>query len=294
VTRPTLAVAVAVLAGMVAAPAGQQPVFRGDTQIVPIYATVTDGRGQLVTDLVASDFDVLDNGKRQTLTLFKGDAQPITVAILVDRSPSLFPIAQRATSAVTEFVHRLTPGDRACLGTFSQTVSLDPTLSDDRDALLRHLNDDVPWPAGTAMWDALETARGALALEGGRRVILIVSDAADNCSRVDIDTTRTKLQDDGVLVYAVGVRGRERLDGSELGAIARATGGWNFELTSTADIAATAQRIADELHRQYALGFAPQNLDNKRHRIEVKSTRSGLTVRARRSYLAAKAGGGGL
>ncbi len=271
---------------IVAVRADQQPAFRSGVNTVAVYATVTDARGALVTDLVAADFEVSDNGKRQPLTLFKRDVQPITVAVLLDRSPSLFTNAALARSVVTEFTHRLLPDDRACLGTFSQDVSLDPSLTSDRDALLRHLGDDSAWPAGTAAWDAIEAGRLALKNEGGRRVILVVSDAQDNCSRADVDKVRAALQQDGVLIYAVGVRGRDGLDTSEIGALARGTGGWCFELKAADDVPATAQQIADELHHQYVLGFSAPTLDDKVHRLDVKVHKSGLTVRARRSYVA--------
>ena len=48
----------------------------------------------------------------------------------------------------------------------------------------------------------------------------------------------------------------------------------------------TFARIADELHHQYLLGFAPQKLDGKSHVLEVHVKREGLTVRARKSYVA--------
>ena len=68
--------------------------------------------------------------------------------------------------------------------------------------------------------------------------------------------------------------------------IAVATGGGYFELTSTDDLASTFTRVADELHRQYALGFTPTKLDGKMHTLEVRIAQPGLTARARKSYLA--------
>ncbi|MGH9144813.1 MAG: hypothetical protein ACRD2I_27050, partial [Vicinamibacterales bacterium] len=68
--------------------------------------------------------------------------------------------------------------------------------------------------------------------------------------------------------------------------IAAATGGGYFELTSTDDLAATFTRVAEELHQQYALGFTPLKLDGKMHALNLRITTSGLTVRARKSYLA--------
>jgi VWFA-related protein len=72
--------------------------------------------------------------------------------------------------------------------------------------------------------------------------------------------------------------------------IAAATGGGYFDLTSTNDLAAMFARVADELHHQYALGFAPDKLDGKMHALDVRVTGDGRVVRARRSYLA-RAGG---
>jgi VWFA-related protein len=68
--------------------------------------------------------------------------------------------------------------------------------------------------------------------------------------------------------------------------IAAATGGGYFELTSTDDLVKTFTRVADELHHQYALGFTPTTLDGKMHKLEVRVAETGLTARARRSYLA--------
>jgi hypothetical protein len=44
--------------------------------------------------------------------------------------------------------------------------------------------------------------------------------------------------------------------------------------------------VADELHRQYAMGFSPEKLDGKTHKLEVRVKRPGMTARARRSYVA--------
>jgi VWFA-related protein len=76
-----------------------------------------------------------------------------------------------------------------------------------------------------------------------------------------------------------------------LAKIAGVTGGGYFELTSTNDLAVTFSRVADELHRQYALGFTPDKLDGKMHTIEVHVAGDGLAARARKSYLARAAAG---
>ena len=279
---PRLTLALAFLAS-----AWPEQVFKTGTDMVPIYATVTGAHGELVRDLTAADFVIEDNGARQTITVFERDIQPITIAILLDVSPSLFPAASRAAAAVTEFAMRLLPGDRACVGTFGHAVVLDPSLTGDAAALRARLNAAAPWPAGTALWDAIEAGRAALAAEGGRRVVLVVTDGADNASRVNPDDARAKLQREGVMVYAMAIRGRFGLDTSELGALAKATGGRSIELGSATDVPAAMQSVADELHQQYLIGFSPARLDGRVHRLDVKVKRPDVTVRARKMYVAA-------
>lgn len=282
---PALVLGLALVAQRVPAFQAGQP-FRTGVNTVPIYATVTDSRGTPVSDLSAQDFEVYDEGRRQPITVFNRDVQAMTLAILLDRSPSVFDVSERLHTAVNELVRRLLPADRASLGTFSHVVTLNPSLTRDHDALLRRLGDEAPFPAGTALWDAIEAGRAAIAGEGGRRVVLIFTDAADNSSRSDIDAVRTALEKEGVMTYAVGVRGREGLETRELTAIARATGGWYFELKPADDVAGRMQQIADELHRQYTIGFIPSALDDRMHRIVVRVKRPGFTVRARRAYFA--------
>ena len=58
-------------------------------------------------------------------------------------------------------------------------------------------------------------------------------------------------------------------------------------LKKTSDLAPTFTRVAQELHSQYVLGFAPQQLDNRVHKLTVRVKQTGMTARARKSYLAA-------
>jgi Ca-activated chloride channel family protein len=88
-----------------------------------------------------------------------------------------------------------------------------------------------------------------------------------------------------------GYSGRQtELEGPDDGLpkIAAATGGGYFELKTPATLASTFARVANELHHQYALGFAPEKLDGKMHDITVKTSQADLTVRARKRYLASK------
>jgi VWFA-related protein len=68
--------------------------------------------------------------------------------------------------------------------------------------------------------------------------------------------------------------------------LADVSGGGYFELSRATDLASTFTRVADELHRQYLLGFVTPVTDGALHRLEVRVKRPGVQIKARKSYLA--------
>jgi len=129
--------------------------------------------------------------------------------------------------------------------------------------------------------------------------------------KTDVKDVMYRAQYDEIMVYAIGVPPQEvstqstihvdrsgRLTpstvysskrgkpDSNLKLLASESGGGYFELDPMVSLSSLFARVADELHRQYWIGFAAGQLDRKVHKLEVKVLRPGLTVRARRSYVA--------
>jgi Ca-activated chloride channel family protein len=126
-------------------------------------------------------------------------------------------------------------------------------------------------------------------------VILLFTDGDDTESHnASLGKVIDRARAEEVMIYAVGLESqyfngqrmvRSRPD-SGLRKVADETGGGYFELTKTAELAPTFTRVAQELHSQYVLGFAPMSLDGKVHKLAIKMKKPGMTARARRSYLA--------
>jgi len=68
--------------------------------------------------------------------------------------------------------------------------------------------------------------------------------------------------------------------------LADVSGGGYFELDKPKNLAGTFARIAAELHHQYALAYPMPTRDGKLHHVDVQVKKPGMTVRARRSYVA--------
>lgn len=346
--------------GLAAAAAAQQATFKGAVRTVAVYATVTEAGGRLVADLTRDHFTVEDNGKRQALTVFANDIQPITVVMLLDRSGSMRGQFELVEKAAEQFVNELQPGDKARIGSFSDRIQVDPrTFTSDKAELLAILRGELQEEGPTPLWNAVNVGITALLHEEGRRVVLVFTDGVDapfnpGPTSSTLDGVMRRAEEEDVMVYAIGLagssgpmggfggpgRGRPggrgpggpggigrpggiggpggfgpnnavqggygpfgggRVGGGARGyrrepgkvdpglpKLAAATGGGYFELTSTDDLASTFKRVADELHHQYLLGFAPTLLDGKMHRLEVRTTNPAHAVRARKTYLAAR------
>jgi VWFA-related protein len=290
-----LAVLLAVPLAFPAAPLGaaQQGTFRGGTQTVPIYATVLDATGRLVPDLEREHFEIFDDGKRQDLTVFRSDVQPVSVVVMLDTSGSMTLNLELLKQAAEQFVIRLMPDDRARIGSFSDKIRISRTFTNDRDELIRVLHEDIQFGNPTFLWDAIDESMTALSKETTRRVVLIFTDGEDSGSqRVKFSHLMARGQSEDIMVYAIGLRsvimGRITKPDGDLKKLSLETGGGYFELTRATDLASTFTRVADELHRQYVLGFTPALLDGRLHLLDVRVKVDGMTARARRSYLASK------
>jgi Ca-activated chloride channel homolog len=284
---PVLALLLAI-GGTMAAQQG--PTFRSTSQTVAIYATVTDTDGRLVPDLEEKHFEVYDNGTKQTLTVFKSDVQPITLVVMLDTSGSMTSNMGRLKDAAEQFALRLLPADRARIGSFSDKILISPKFTSNRDELVRAVH-EIQFGNPTFLWDAIDESMTALEGESGRRVVLIFTDGEDDKSRrTNFDKVFERAQSEDFMIYAVGLQGsvlgRTTRPDRRLKGLAAETGGGYFELKEAADLGPTFTRVADELHRQYVLGFAVNKLDGLVHKVDVRTKVPGMTVRARKSYAA--------
>jgi VWFA-related protein len=291
--------------------ASQQPVFRGTSDAVRVFVTVTDKDGRLISTLQQSDFEIRDEGKPQPITLFDNTPQPVRLIVLLDVSGSMEGNLPLLRAAAEQLFTRLGPNDVARVGTFGRDVVISPTFTRDVNELRRALPTTIVPDAPTPLWRAVDEAIGQFGDDGeGRPVILVLSDGKDTgptgfrqpfISQAEvIDRARNE----EVMIYGIGMRSRMARRGPlgpgdlqaalvadlpdpGLALVAEQTGGGYLEIRPTQDLGEAFARVVDELHSQYLIGFAPPKRDGKVHDIEVRVvSQRGLKPRARKNYVA--------
>src|SRR5262245_33972547 len=311
----TLAAAVATSLAV----AAQQPVFRGGSDLVRVFVTVTDKSGRLVTSLKRDDFEVRDEGKAQPITQFDNSPQPVRLIVMLDVSGSMSGNLPLLRDASTQLFARLQPKDVARVGSFGNDVTISPAFTHDarelRDDLPSSIAPDAPTPLWRGVDQALDAFKKADDENGDSRPVILVRSGGKDSGPISFRQRpvsqaevieRARRED--VMIYGVGMRSRGArppmqpgigpgglqamlvadLPDPGLARVAEETGGGYTEIRFGQDLAAAFTEVADELHTQYLLGFAPAKRDGKVHELGVRLNQSGLKSRARKSYLAPK------
>jgi Ca-activated chloride channel homolog len=283
----------------VVAVAGQSPVFRAETHLVVLHATVTDSHHQLVTGLDQRAFTVLENGKRQAITLFRHDDIPVSIGLLIDNSGSMRFLRQKVEAAALAFARVSNPQDEMFVLNFADKARLDVPMTGDRHVLEAGIA-RVDSIGGTAMRDAVEMAEGYLRdhAKWDRRVLVVITDGNDNASVATVDRIRQQAERTETIVDAIGLfteadSGRATAGRHELEELTERTGGAAYFPGTVEQIESVAVDLAREIRNQYTIGYIPLKpaLDGSYRTIRV--TVSGpehYTVRTRAGYRASTAG----
>jgi len=277
----------------------QKQTIKVSTETVAVYVTATDAEKRLVSDLVLEDFEILDNGKPVNINIFENKPVPITVVVMIDTSGSITASLGLVKDGAEQFLLRLLPDDKAQVGEFSDKIKFHPgNFIGDRDRLIYLLKHELDFGYPTRLYDAVNESIERLLPVDGRKVVLVFTDGDDTASKIGVGKVMDRAREKDVMVYAVGLQveyfnGQQRVRSSPdrgLKRLAEDTGGGYFELKKTAELGETFTRVAQELHSQYVLGFSPETLDGKVHKLEVRVKKAGMNARARKTYIAPLAG----
>lgn len=270
-------------------------IFRTETRVVVLHATVTNSRGELVTNLDRNAFTVREDGKPQPLSLFGRDDVPVSLGILIDNSGSMRRKRQHVEAAALAFVRASNPQDEVFVMNFAGEPRLDVPFTSDIGRLERGIA-RVDALGGTALRDAVDAAADYLnehAIQD-RKALLVITDGNDNASVTPVRPVRQKVERREIVMFAIGLLGEDDAAHTararhELEEFTDATGGVAVFPARLEDIQESVLEIAHQIRTQYTIAYAPLNpaLDGSYRRIQVTVTgRERLSVRTRTGYRA--------
>jgi VWFA-related protein len=283
------------------APQGQEPTrFSVSVTGVSMAYSVTDRKGRFVTGLGKEDFEVLENGKPQTIQQFAAESSlPLRVAVLIDTSNSIRERFRFEQEAASQFLNEMLRSDvdRAMVVSFDSAPQMAAGLTEDVDKLGSAIRMLRPG-GGTSLYDAIRFASDKLAAEQPsskyRRIMVIVSDGDDNQSRGTRDQALEAAQMADTFIFAISTNnlaGGDTEGDKVLKYFTGQTGGKSFFPFKVEDLSQSFDVIAEEVRHQYSILYVPEPLllDGAFHRVEIRvKGHKELAVRARNGYFARK------
>jgi Ca-activated chloride channel family protein len=285
---------------------GQQPkaeeggaVFRADTRVVDLSATVVDKSGHLVTNLSREAFTVFENGVPQVINSFKHEDVPVSMGLIIDNSGSMRDKRAKVEAAALALVKDSNREDEVFIVNFNDEAFNDLPHGKDFTSDIREMQEAltrIDSRGGTAMRDAIRMSidHEKEKAHKDKKVLVVVTDGNDNSSLVSLENLVKASQQSGVLIYCVGLLTEEERREAKraeraLNALAEATGGETFFPKDLAEVDRIAHQVAHDIRNQYTIVYSPANqaMDGTFRQIKVTVKAPGNpAVRTRSGYYA--------
>ena len=291
-------VAAVFVAFSTASSSAQAPVFRGSIDLVNMGVTVIDRKGGLVADLKADDFDILEDGRKQTIRYFatgdsSNDSQPeLHLGLLLDVSRSMAEDIAFTRTAAIKFLNTLVDAVDITLVDFDSEVRVARYGQSDFARLVERIRRQK-LADYTAMYDAIGVYLDGAAEQEGRKIVLLYTDGGDTRSSLRLADLMDLLKASDATLYAIGAFGRQsdRAQSEQrmiLQRITEATGGQAYFPQSVKELDKVYGQVLAEIRAQYTMGYVSTNekADGSWRKVEVKVNRKDVKLRSRKGYFA--------
>jgi Ca-activated chloride channel homolog len=268
--------------------AGLATAIRLDVKLVLIPVTVTDPFGQPLSGVPRDAFHLFEDGVEQRLSYFATEDAPVSIGVLFDASGSMQHKLDRSRAAVSQLFKTTMPGDEFFLVEFNDRPNVLCDFTSDTERIQDSLA-SINSKGWTALFDAVYLGVHKMKrARNPRRVLLILSDGADNRSRYSESEIRQLVREADVCIYSIGMLGPGASGRSMkvLRNLAAETGGQLFEVEKPGELPDAIGRMSAALRNQYLLGYSSSNdqRDGKYRKVEVRLAQQSNTPRLRASW----------
>jgi VWFA-related protein len=292
-----------------------------NVNVVQLFFNVKDKRGALIPSLTKNDFQILEDGKPQTIKYFAAESNlPLTLGILIDSSGSQARVLDMEKQVGGEFLSQiLRDKDLAFVIDFDVNVELLQDFTSSVHALKNALNSarintaggsgtgipglgggTVPTqgaPRGTLLYDAVYLAsHDELAQQVGRKAMILLTDGQDEGSQLKIKDAIEAAQKSDSIVYVLLCADRGFYGGfggysgeGDMKKLTQETGGRVIEVGNKYEkLKEGFDQIANELRSQYNIGYTPTNaaLDGTFRKVEIHANDKDYKIQSRAGYYA--------
>ena len=264
---------------------GEGDIIRVNANLVSVPVIVMNREGHYIVDLKRSDFRVFEDGVEQTITHFSNVDNPFSVVLLIDTSGSTVPFLDQIKAVARTFVGQLLPIDKVLPVYFHGEIkSLVGSHANDLQLLGSAIDQMQPGPInmGTRLYDAVDFGMISLKRESGRKAIILLTDGDNTWGKATMKGTLRDAEESDAIIYTVqyGDRPPEKY----LQQLADKTGGRFFKAGDINLIKRSFAGVAEELRRQYRIGYYAKERKGLQRKIVVKVNRKNVAIRARGSY----------
>jgi VWFA-related protein len=298
----------------------QQPLssqtLQVQTSLVNVFATVRDKHNSIISDLTKDDFKIFEDGQEQKVAYFAKEVDmPITLGMLIDTSGSMENLIDAEHDAATRFLKTvMRPKDEAMVISFDLDADLLADFTEDLSVLDRAIrrtsintagglgpvtpgtipNNNV---GGTILYDAIYLAcHDELGSEAGRKAVVIITDAEDEGSKVQLKDAIESAQRADAVIHVLLLADTGGFFARSMGysgasvaqQMSSDTGGRTIDVHNEKSLETAFDQISEELRSQYVLGYYPSNAkrDGTFRKIKVETGRTDTKILARKGYYA--------
>ena len=302
-------------------------IIKIETNLVMLPVSVLDRDGRFISNLEQQDFQIFDNGVQQKIEYFQSVESPFTVILLIDVSPSTQYHIEEIQDAAIGFINQLRPEDKVMIVSFDENVHVLSPITNDRKVLEEAIYQTDFGGGTSLFEAVDFVINRQLKQIEGRKAVVLFTDGVDTTSyRASYQTTVHDAQETDALIYpirydtyrppqpqqtqqeqqqqgvgsssrtSVTIGGRNVLLGPAsreeheagkryLEELARNSGGRTVEALN--NLSGAFSNIANELRRQYSIGYYPEKIGQKgeRRQIRVRVMRQNVVVRTKSGYI---------
>jgi Ca-activated chloride channel family protein len=266
---------------------GNGDIIRITANLVSVPLTVLNREGQYVVDLHQSYFRVYEDGVEQEIAHFSNVDRPFSVVLLMDTSGSTAPFLDQIKGSAKAFVEQLRASDTVRpVYLHGEIKPLTKLGTNDRGLLNAAIDQMEPGPVlmSTRLYDAVDFSLRISKPESARKAVILLTDGENTWGKATMKSTLREAEESDVIIYSLQYG--DLPPDKYLQQLADKTGGHYFKAGDINVIRQSFAGVAEELRRQYLIGYYPSESSQKRQerKIKVKVNRERVVVRARRSY----------